>query len=393
MFEVKKAKRQRRPLKIGLEGLSGSGKTFTGLRLAFAMRRAGIGKRIVVADSENESASLYDGIFIDGERWEYDVCSLPHEAQTPEGYTAAYEHLVGAGFDIIIVDSMTHAWKGALNRVDEIGARNKGDKFGSGWRAVTPEQERMFRVLTDPRAHLITTTRVKGEYERVNDGSRDKIKKVGMKADQRDGADYEYDCVVRLDPEGHLAVVEKVRGCSAMDAKQAKNPGPEFWKPLFDWWLSAEPTVSPAEAARAKIVAAKTLPELSAAWEPLSKSVREQVLADKDRRKAELTPAASPPPPPAPAGTPPAHNPAPATAAAPPTEAELARADTLETLQQLCGELSTTPAAMLAAHAAKVGPWVRGEALPPVERLTDQQLDALCGIVRALYEHEQGAAV
>lgn len=176
MFQVQKAKRQRRPLKIGLEGLSGSGKTFTGLRMAFAMRRAGIGKRIVVADSENESAGLYDGIQIDGEKWEYDVCPLPVEAQHPKGYTDCYEFLVRQGFDIILIDSMTHAWKGALNRVDEIAARNKGDKFGAGWRAVTPEQEQMMRVLTDGRAHLITTTRVKGEYERVEgQGGRDKI--------------------------------------------------------------------------------------------------------------------------------------------------------------------------------------------------------------------------
>lgn len=242
MFEVKKAKRSRRPLKIGLEGLSGSGKTFTALRLAFAMRRAGIGKRIVVADSENESAGLYDGIAIDGETWSYEVCQLPPEKQNPNGYTECYQHLVSLGYDIIIIDSMTHAWKGALQKVDEVAARNKNDKFGAGWRTVTPEHEKMLRTLTDPNAHLITTTRVKGEYERVEGaGGRDKIKKVGMKADQRDGVEYEWDCLVRLDPEEHAAVVEKVRGCMALDGKTCKCPGPDFWKPLFDWWLSAEP--------------------------------------------------------------------------------------------------------------------------------------------------------
>ena len=289
-FEVKKAKLQRRPLKIGLEGLSGSGKTFTALRLAFAMRRAGIGKRVVVADSENESAGLYDGISIDGETWVYDTCDIPAEKQNPAGYTEAYEYLVGVGYDLVIVDSMTHAWKGALNRVDEIAARNKGDKFGAGWRAVTPEQERMMRVLTDPRAHLITTTRVKGEYERVGGGDgREKIKKVGMKADQRDGLEYEYDCVVRLDPEEHLAVVEKVRGCTAMDGRTGKSPGPDFWKPLFDWWLSADPVVTPEENARKQIAAATTLAELGEVWTALLPAVQAKLIADKDRRKAELS--------------------------------------------------------------------------------------------------------
>ena len=30
-------------------------------------------------------------------------------------------------------------------------------------------------------------------------------------------------------------------GCTAMDGRRGTNPGPDFWKPLFDWWLSAEP--------------------------------------------------------------------------------------------------------------------------------------------------------
>lgn len=243
MFEVKKAKRSRRPLKINLEGLSGSGKTYTALRLAFAMRRAGIGKRIVVADSENESAGLYDGIKIDGEKWEYEVCPVPAEKQNPLGYSECYEYLVTQRFDIIIMDSMTHAWKGALQKVDEVTARSRSkNTFGEGWKTVTPEQEKMLRTLTDTRAHLIATTRVKGDYEMVQ-GSNGKMqpKKMGMKADQRDGLEYEFDVVVRLDPEEHAAHVEKVRGCTALDGKVGKCPGPEFWKPLFDWWLSAEP--------------------------------------------------------------------------------------------------------------------------------------------------------
>ena len=67
-FQAKKAVRTKRPLKVSVEGLSGSGKTFTALRLAFDMRRHGIGSKIVVMDSENGSASLYAGVEIDGER-------------------------------------------------------------------------------------------------------------------------------------------------------------------------------------------------------------------------------------------------------------------------------------------------------------------------------------
>ncbi|AMV23287.1 Signal recognition particle 54 kDa protein [Gemmata sp. SH-PL17] len=289
MFEVRKAKRQRRPLKISLEGLSGSGKTFTALRLAFALKRAGIGKKIVIADSENESAGLYDGVQMDGEKWEYEVCPIPHEKQHPAGYAECYEYLVGAGFDIVIFDSLSHAWHGAMEQVDAFARANKGDKFG-GWAKITPEQRKMLTTLTDPRAHCIATMRVKSEYERIDDGGKAKIKKVGMKTDQRENTEYEFDAVIRLEVENHAARVEKVRGCTAMDGKTCDHPGPTFWKPLFDWWLSAEPVdaISPEDQHRQKLNAAKTLTDLATAWNAIPKGLQARLADDKDRRKAVL---------------------------------------------------------------------------------------------------------
>ena len=97
--------------------------------------------------------------------------------------------------------------------------------------------------------------RVKSEYDRVQkeSGQGTVIKKIGTKSDQREGAEYEFDCVVRMDkgdiPTDHVIVVDKVRGCTAMDGRRGVNPGPEFWKPLFDWLLSAEPVVSLSSSA------------------------------------------------------------------------------------------------------------------------------------------------
>lgn len=295
VFQVKKAKRQRRPLKISLEGLSGSGKTFTALRLAFALRRAGVGKRIVVADSENESASLYDGVHIDGEGWEYDVCPIPAEHQTPRGYAAVYDHLAGGGYDLIVIDSLSHAWHGAMDQVDRLAAANRGDKF-QAWAKVTPEQRHMMQTLTDGRAHCIATMRVKAEYERIDDGGRAKIRKVGMKTDQREGAEYEFDAVVRLE-QAHLATVEKVRGCTAMDGRTGHSPGPDFWKPLIDWWLSAPPL---AEQLAAAIRQATSIDALKAAYaDSFRAHERGELTADehaahtrlKDEQKARIAPA------------------------------------------------------------------------------------------------------
>lgn len=267
-FKIRQAVRQRRPLKISLEGLSGSGKTYTALRLAFAMRRAGIGKRIAIADSENNSSDLYAGVVVDGETWQYEVCELPQESRAPLGYTAAYEYLVGEGFDLIIFDSLSHAWHGAMERVDAVSKSMRGDKF-AGWATVTPEQREFISTLTDSRAHLIATMRVKGEYERIEEpGRKAQIRKVGMKVDQRDGVEYEFDAVIRLS-QGHEAAVEKVRGCSAMDGLTCKNPGPEFFQPLFDWWLAAPdaPALKNVEALRGLVFKVAANRNTAPAWQ------------------------------------------------------------------------------------------------------------------------------
>ena len=240
MFKVRAATRQRRPLKISLEGLSGSGKTFTGLRLLFAMQAAGIGNRIAVADSENSSSELYSGIVIDGRKWDFDVLDLTAEHQNPNGYAAAYDYLCKQGYDLILMDSLSHAWYGALERVEAIAKRGgRNDKF-AGWAEVTPEQRNMLTTLTDGRANLVTTMRVKSEYDLVERNGKQVRQKIGLKTDQRDNTEYEFDMVLRLDQD-HRATVEKVRGCTAMDGKSVLAPGPEFFQPLFDWWKSAPP--------------------------------------------------------------------------------------------------------------------------------------------------------
>jgi hypothetical protein len=339
-FEVKRAKRQRRPLKVCLEGLSGTGKTYTMLRLMFEMKRRGIGKRIVVGDSENESAGLYDGLLVDGERWEFETVAIPRDKQTPAGYTELYRFLVGEGFDLIGIDSMTHAWHGALNRIDQIAAAGPKNDKHSAWAKVTPEQQEMIQTLTDTRAHLVCTMRVKGEYERVEENGRTKIKKVGMKADQRDNTDYEFDAVVRLDkgdlPTDHVAAVEKVRGCTTMDGRRGVNPGPDFWKPLLDWWLEAPPLVplheQHVEAIRKTETEEQLKNSFGAAWKDrdrMTKVELDQVVAAKDAQKLVIaakaagTAATSPPPPPPPppaSPTPPPPPPPPPGPPAPPEQ-------------------------------------------------------------------------
>src|SRR5512139_2870939 len=100
----KKAERTQATLKIALTGPSGSGKTFSGLIIA-----AAIGKKIAVVDSENKSASLYadmDKGALAGIA--FDVLDI-EPPYTVAKYVAAIEAAEKAGYDVLLVDSISHA--------------------------------------------------------------------------------------------------------------------------------------------------------------------------------------------------------------------------------------------------------------------------------------------
>ena len=237
VFVAKKAKRTRRPWKVSAEGVSGGGKTFSMLRLAYDMRRNGIGKNIVVFDTENESAALYAGQVVDGERWDFMHVDMPHDKRNPAGFAEAYDWAVSQGYDIIIFDSLSHAWHGALELVDQMS--RGGDKMRA-WANMSPQQRQMIQVLTDPRAHCLVTMRVKTDFQETEGpGGKKRMQKVGLKADQRDNTEYEFDMVLRFEA-GNECHVEKVRGCSEMNGRAVNKPGPAFWKPLLDWWKSGD---------------------------------------------------------------------------------------------------------------------------------------------------------
>jgi len=226
---------------------------------------------------------------MDGEKWEYEVCPIPQSAQHPVGYAECYEYLVSAGFDIVIFDSLSHAWHGAMEKVDAYARANRGDKFG-GWAQVTPEQRKMLTTMTDPRAHTIATMRVKSEYERIDDAGKMKIKKVGMKTDQRENTEYEFDAVIRLEVEKPRGACREGSWLHGDGRQDVRPPWPDVWKPLFDWWLSAEPVdaVSPEDHHRRLLNAAKTLPDLATVWGAIPKVLQSRLADDKDRRKAVL---------------------------------------------------------------------------------------------------------
>lgn len=203
-LQFKKAVKSRARLRLALVGPSGSGKTYSGMAIARGLNPNG---RIAVIDTERGSASKYADLF------NFDVLEMA--AFSPANYVDAIHAAENAGYDIIIIDSLTHAWSGkggALEMVDAAVARSKsGNSFGA-WREVTPAHNAMVEAIVSSPCHVVATMRSKTEYIVEPDPrtGRNVPRKIGMAPIQRDGLEYEFDVVGDIDLE-HRLIVTKSR--------------------------------------------------------------------------------------------------------------------------------------------------------------------------------------
>jgi hypothetical protein len=303
----KKATKKQAKLRMALVGPSGGGKTYTALAIA-----AHLGKRVAVIDSERGSASLYS------DRFEFDVNELLNKE--PAGYVAAIRGAAQAGYDVLIVDSLSHAWQELLDKVDRIAQSGfKGNKW-SAWSEGTPEQNALVDALLDFPGHLIVTMRARTEWEIVEDErGKKKPQKIGLAPIQRKGVEYEFTVVLYVSEGGRSVLVDKTR-CPALEGKVFKQPGKDIAEILTGWLndgapaAQAQPAATPAPAKRpdADELAAEVLALIdklpdegkkAAARKALNDAkTLEQALSVKSRVEKTLALAASGPKPAAPPG-------------------------------------------------------------------------------------------
>lgn len=199
----KKAERKQAKLRLALSGPAGSGKTTGALMIA-----KGLGGKIAVLDTERGSASLYS------DKFDFDVVELS-PPYTPERYIEVVEAAQKAGYDILIIDSMTHEWNGpggCLELNEQIARTKFRGNVWSAWNETTPRHRKFVDSILAANLHIIATMRSKTETIQTENGAGKKVvQKVGMKTEQRDGMDYEFTVVLDLTVDGHTALANKDR--------------------------------------------------------------------------------------------------------------------------------------------------------------------------------------
>lgn len=233
----KKAVKGTRKFRIALDGPTGAGKTYSALAIACALS-----KKVCLIDTERSSGSLY------ADKFDFDTCDLANH--DPRKYIETIKAAVKAGYDVIIIDSLSHAWMGkdgALEQVDKAAKRSQSNNTFAAWRDVTPLHNELVDTIVSADAHIIVTMRTKMEYvleDVVRNGKTIKQpKKIGLAPIQRDGVEYEFDIVADINLE-HDLIVSKTR-LDNLDGLVMNKPGQNFVD-LLNEWLKTAKDVPPA---------------------------------------------------------------------------------------------------------------------------------------------------
>lgn len=145
------------PLLLGVAGGTGSGKTFSALRLARGL--AG-GQPFAIIDTENGRAKHYVELFPE---MRYQAITAPFR---PDKYADAIE--AGAkDYPVVVVDSMSHEWAGdggCLDWHDEIMAGDQKKNL-MAWIAPKKAHKRMVTRLLQQPSHVILCFRAEPKVE------------------------------------------------------------------------------------------------------------------------------------------------------------------------------------------------------------------------------------
>lgn len=276
----KKAQRKKSKLRLGISGTSGSGKTWSSLLIA-----SGMGGKIALIDTENGRAELY------GDDFNYDCIQIT-SPYTVERYVEAIKTAEKEKYDILIIDSLSHAWAGE-GGILSLVERSGGNSFTNGWKAATPKQNMLIETIIQSPLHIITTFRSKSEWG-LQENEKGKLvpKKIGLAPIQRADIEYEYTIFMNIDQDN---VANITKDNTKLYNQQYIKPTREFGENLIKWLNEGKSLEDINEENKIiilnKLNSCNNLEELKIAFKYLIESFSSMnnfIIEEKDKMKEKL---------------------------------------------------------------------------------------------------------
>lgn len=265
-FQVRKAERQGARLLIQLSGVSGSGKTYSALQLAYGLA-GGDASKVVLIDTENRRGSLYANALPQP----FNIIDF-YAPFSPARYIDAIDAACKAGAEVIVIDSVTHEWE-SEGGCEWIANQSRFPD----WKRAKAEHKRFMTFMLQSQAHIIACTRAR---EKVDFSDPKNPRPLGIQPIQEKNFSFEATVSLMMHDQGKRQDVLK---CPA-ELQQIMGRGQGYISAQdgqsLRQWVDGAVRVDPAiEAARGQLLntCEQGLDAFKAAWNALTPAIRKSL--------------------------------------------------------------------------------------------------------------------
>lgn len=265
-FTVRPAQRQGARLLIQLSGVSGSGKTYSALQLAYGLA-GGDASKVVMIDTENRRGSLYANAL----PAPFGIIDF-YAPFSPERYIEAIDAAVAAGAEVIVIDSVTHEWE-SEGGCEWIAQQSRFPD----WKLAKAKHKRFMTHMLQSPAHIIACTRAR---EKVDFTDPKNPRPLGIQPIQEKNFSFEATVSLMMHHQGRMQDVLK---CPA-ELQTIMGRGRDYLTAedgaQLRAWVDGGAAVDPkVEQARGSLLntCERGLAALAAAWEATPAGIRKKL--------------------------------------------------------------------------------------------------------------------
>lgn len=290
ILNIREAVREGARLVIGISGVSGSGKTYTALQMAWGLAK-GNSRKVGLLDTENKRGSLYADCLVgkDGKSNPFLIGDL-YAPFSPQRYSAAIKEFQQAGVEVLVIDSSSHEWEG------EGGCEDIADDGGkvANWKKAKREHKRFMQTLLTCDMHVIVCNRAREKVKMIK-GANGKIEpeSIGVQPICEKNFLFEMTASFMIHDEGRRRDILKCPAdLQAIINKPSGYLGAKEGLALRQWVDGAKQLDPEVERARNTILshASEGLESVNAIWQELpakTKKALGQQFIDMARASAE----------------------------------------------------------------------------------------------------------
>lgn len=280
VLNIREAKREGARLVVGLAGISGSGKTFTALQLAYGLANFN-SRKVGLLDTENRRGSLYANSLVDSDGVVQPFLVGDLEPPfSPKRYADAILEFQRAGVEVLVIDSVTHEWEGTGGCEEIANAQNPRLP---DWATAKREHKAFMNALLQSDMHIIVCIRAREKVKISKEGGRTVVEPIGIQPVQEKNFMFELTASLMMMNEGQWQDVMK---CPA-ELRETLGRGEGYitaadGKALRAWVDGAVQLDPEIERARntLKTTSSQGLAALEAAFRALPKKIQKALVAD-----------------------------------------------------------------------------------------------------------------